>query len=770
MPSDTEVLGDDQLLSIQKDGCVPHCRISSARALIDIHENFEFEDRDAAWFRSNGQAMVDGDRPYDEAKLRERGLAGIVSNFNPGEAAALLDAAKAPYIELLDSVPRLADVTLDLDDESLSYEASQIVSENFDWMQKEWPELHPRHNLLTSYYVGDGVGIAYFPDDRTWQWDAAPIGSFLLDRDTPAYDQAIEVATCKKRLKVSQLYSFIRDEEAAAKAGWNVEAVKKAIFKAHKNPNAYPSTSDFWEEFVRAAKENDIYLGYNQYNSVEVIYAYTKEFDGTISAYMANREVPECFLWQRPHFFNDINECFVLFTYGVGSGTYHSIRGLKYKMFYTQQHMMRSLCRMLDAAELSATPMIQADGEVAQDFKFAQVGPFSVVPPGFAPFQVQIPNAGTNLLPVYQMLAQITANNTGSYQGRPNPLAAGRDVTAEEVRRINYTESILGSAAMNLFYPNYTKLMNQVYRRAVSSRITARDKGGALAYDFRRRCHKAGISIEMMRKIKSVRAVRAIGNGSPQLRAQQQREIIQLQGAFDEVGKRNALRDTVAAISGSYEFANRYVPQGAPRTTTDYDVASLENANLESGKIPQVFGHQNHFVHAETHFQLIINLLQALKDQQVSVEQVAPILRPAIDHTTEHVLIMAENPIRAQEAAQARRTLQMVDGEFASYERALINQLESQQQEAQQQTDMNDPKQVFELQKMQIALETERQKQRTAREKSEQQLALIAQKMKLNDMTTANNIAQQRVQAEVQARGQIGTINAPTSTIEALNQ
>lgn len=768
MSSEMIPTGEDDLLSITKDGGVPHCRIADAKSLIAIHENFEEEDRDAAWFRANGQAMIDGEQPYDEAALRQRGLAGVVSNFNSGEPAALFEAAKAPYIELPNSVPRLADIELDLDDESMSYDASMVVSQNFDWMNKEWPEFYPRMNLLTSYYVGDGVGIAYFPDDRTWQWDAAPIGSFLLDRDTPSYDQAIEVATCKRRLKVSQLYYFVRDEEAATKAGWNVDAVKKAIYKAKQNPGPQFS-DDWWEDFVRAAKENDIYLGCESYNAVEVIYGYTKEFDGTISAYIGNRDV-DCFLWKRPHFFSDINECFVLFPFGVGSGTYHSIRGLKYKMFYAQQQMMRSLNRMVDTADYASTPMLQASGEVAQDFKFVPVGPFTIVPDGFAAFQAQIPNIGTNLLPMYQTLSQITANNTGSYQGRPNPIAAGRDVTAEEVRSINYRESILGSSALNLFYPNYTKLLNQVYRKAISDRITARDKGGALAYEFRRKCLKAGVTIEMMRKIKSVRAVRAIGNGSPQLRSQQQREILSISGSFDEVGKQNALRDAVAGITGDYEIANRYVPQTAPRTTTDFDVASLENANLERGMMPTVFGHQNHFVHADTHFALITSIIEAIKTNQMPIEEAIPIARPAVDHTTEHVMIMAQNPIRAQEAAAARRTLQMVEGEIASYERGLLNQMEAQEADTQQGVDINDPKQLLELQKLQLSIQMEREKQRTNREKADRQMALIDQKIRLNDLTTANNIAQQRVQSEVSTRGQLGSVNAPSSTIGALNQ
>lgn len=758
-----ETLEAAELKTIDKCGCVPPTRLNSARALLSIHDRFVEEDKLASFYRANGQAMINGKRPWDQGKLEEAGLGGI-SNTNFGEAKGLRDAALAPYIELNESVPRLADIMLDLPDPAQAADLSEIVSDNYDLMVKSDPSFYAKHLLLCKFFVEDGAGFAWWPDDLTWQFNAAPLGRFYFERDTPSYDGAIPVATLRDAISVTDLYHFIRDEEQAAKSGWRPHAVKKAIWKASKNHDKWSNDGAHWEDFEREIKENQVCL--TSYNKVELIYGYVTEFSGKVSEYIANRDCDDEFLYSRPNWHDNINQCFVGFMYGVGEGTIHTIRGLKEAMFYGVQLNNRLLNRAADAVEMAGTMVWQPTGEEAVEFSFRRYGPMALVAPGFAAQNIQLPNISQNILPLYQQLSQVVANNTGTYQGRPNPVAADRDVTAEEIRRINYVESVLGSAAMNLFYTPYSKLHAEMYRRAVSQRLSARDKGGALAMEFRRRCLKYGITAEMLRNVKSVRAVRAIGNGSPQARQMQARMILDASGAFDEVGKQDALRGYIAAATGSYETALRYVPKGPPRTTLDYDIALGENADMKLGQTPVVLGHQNHFVHADIHFQEIVPLVEGMKSGEIPIEQAVPILRIMVDHTTEHVMLMAENPFRTQEAGQARRTLQMVTGALNNYERQILNEMEAAQ--AQQGQQQLDPKQEIELEKARIELQSRRVALEAQQEKSRQAMEQIQQRMALEDMKSRNAIAEKRVDFELRNRGQVGTINAPQSVIETL--
>jgi hypothetical protein len=108
-------------------------------------------------------------------------------------------------------------------------------------------------------------------------------------------------------------------------------------------------------------------------------------------------------------------------------------------------------------------------------------------------------------------MSQVLQNNTGSYRSRQvSPDGQARSAT--EVVQQARQESTLNAAALELFYTPYNKLLTEQYRRAVSPYITAGDRGGALALEFRRRCARRGVSVDRMRNFLKVTAMRAMGD------------------------------------------------------------------------------------------------------------------------------------------------------------------------------------------------------------------------------------------------------------------
>ena len=735
--------GNSELENLQESGSAPKKRIKSADNLVSIADKYIEQDEEAAYLRARAQALVNGEAPYDAEELKSKGLTHVV-NANFGEANAIMEAALAPYIELQNGVPRIANVIMS-SYEGDANEDSEIISEEFDWMLKEWSDHAYNMQLLSREFVGDGVGVAMWPDERSVFWEPCGLKDFKVARDTKVSDEAIEVAIVQRNMSVSELYNYIKDPKIAKALGWNINAVKQAIWKASTKRNQWKNYTAHWEDFEREVKENDLYTGESAYHRAQLIYGYNREFDGKFTQLIASRDASD-FLYERYSRYGGVNQCFVIFTYGVGQGTFHTIRGLKQKIYNQIQISNRVLCQSAQAAITAGLIQLQGDSEAIQDFQYIEVGPYTFIPSGLTPIQLQPPSIATQGLPVYNLMSQVLQNNTGSYRSR-QVTPEGQARSATEVVQQARQESTLNAAALELFYTPYNKLLTEQYRRAVSPYLTAQDKGGALALEFRRRCARRGVSVDRMRNFLKVTAMRAMGDGSPVMTELASKQLMELYSLLDEKGKENALRAVVAGISGvGYQKVDLFVAEKGPRRVMDFDIANLENGNLRQGIQQLVHDSQNHAVHIEAHIPMIAQIIEAHRQQQIPDEQAMQILRPAADHVTEHLVMFSTNSFRVQEVKELKRQLQNLTAYIDELEQQVINRMMAQQSQmqeaamAEQPQGQFDPKMEMELQKAQLKLAEMQEKRMMNQETHQQKMETIRQQMALNDLKTRSSI------------------------------
>ncbi|NBW21873.1 MAG: hypothetical protein EBR82_79355, partial [Caulobacteraceae bacterium] len=375
MPSN----GNAELENLPEAGSPPKKRIKSSDSLVGIANKYIEQDENAAYLRARAQALVNGEAPYDAEELKNKGLSHVV-NANFGEASSIMEAALAPYIELQNGVPRIANVIMDSYDGE-SNEDSEIISEEFDWMIKEWSDYSYNMQLLSREFIGDGVGVAMWPDERSVFWEPCGLKDFKVARDTKVSDESIELAIVQRSMSVSELYNYIRNPEIAKKLGWNINAVKQAIWKASTKSDRWKNYVSHWEDFERQIKENDLYQGESAYHRAQLIYGYNREFDGKFTQLIGSRDSSD-FLYERYSRYGNVNQCFVIFTYGVGQGTFHTIRGLKQKIYNQIQISNRVLCQAAQAAITSGLIQLQGDAEAIQDFQYIEVGPYTFIPSG----------------------------------------------------------------------------------------------------------------------------------------------------------------------------------------------------------------------------------------------------------------------------------------------------------------------------------------------------------------------------------------------------
>jgi len=241
----------DGLLTLDKSGKAPKTRITNHAGLYGLYQNLYLADEQSSKDRTRIMDMFDGAAPYDPVVLRRMGQA-YRANLNFGEAGADLEKALSAYNDLVTSVDRLVNVKTKFGDESQREEYGAIISEEFHrLLTKDWPSFYFRQQLLSYYFIAQGLAVAFFEDERNWQWNICPIGDFLIPRGTPATEDKVEIACVRRIYLTHELFKYIENEKAAKEAGWNVDAVKQAIRDA---TTTMPVDTFNWEELQRETR------------------------------------------------------------------------------------------------------------------------------------------------------------------------------------------------------------------------------------------------------------------------------------------------------------------------------------------------------------------------------------------------------------------------------------------------------------------------------------------------------------------------------------
>jgi len=728
-----------ELENIAESGKAPRTRIKDAKSAHAIYTSIRNADDASSIDRQKIQSMLDGEPPYSPQQLKSLGQ-GYRANLNFGESAAALETALFAYFDLVNSVDRLASVKTSEGDPAQRVEWENIIAEEFHRTITDWDEFFYKQQMLAHQFVSQGVGVAYFEDNRSWKWSVCGLKDFKVPRGTPACDTKVEVATIERHYLVGELYQFIENPKIAAELGWNVEETRKAILLSTDSGNS--SNSRDWERLQEELKNNDLMYSHARSKVVRCVHYFVKEFDGTISHYIGTRAGDtDDFLFKKPSRFEHANEAFVLFSYGVGTnGLLHSVRGLGYKLFPFIQLSNRMRNAIVDGAMLSSALMIQpATGEDVSNLSLMYNGPLSILPPGINVVDKTMPNLAGNVLPIVRDLEVVRQNNTGTYNPK-QVMPDGDARTATEVQAQLAQQSILSAQAMNLYYIPFQKLLTEQFRRLATVKYRSDELGGEEAIAFRKRIEARGVPWKAVEKVYRVQAVRAIGAGSPGARMLAFNEFLAIMPRFDEVGQRNLIRDRVAARVG-YDQVDRYIPKGEiERIPIDAKIAELENGTMQGGRGVSVNPGENHAVHTKVHLEDAARFLQALQQNQVDPKLAMSYLQVQYPHSTAHAEQLALDPSRSQEVGMAREILNQMREAVENIGKQLAAQAKREAQaRASQQGGQVDPKTQLAIQKAQIDSQIKlQQSQLDQRLKA----ADVQQKMAIRDAEAAQKIRQ----------------------------
>jgi hypothetical protein len=656
----------------------PRERLKDAKSAHALYISAREADRENAINRVTVQETVDGEPPFDQNELERSGHPETV-NLNFGEMYAIIEASLSSYNDLTSSVDTLVSCHTTFGEDSDRPEWGQIIAEEWHRMNKEWGSFEFNVQYLSTKFVTHGVGVTYFDNDVDWRWRVAGLGDFLIPRDTMACEEEMDHSIAVRRYGVNQLYNFIENPDAAKAVGWNIKMVKEAIWNSFKTVQGHPDYND-WERLEEQIKNNDIYFGITS-PKVRVNHYFVHEFDGTWSHKMADSDgVLEDFLYVSPIKSKRVSDYFTIFTYGIGNGYYHGIRGLAYKIFPQIQVSNRLRGKVVESAILGSSLLIQPQS--AQDMEqlgLVYYGPYAVIPPNTKIIERQLPNFGQNVLPIISDLTQQIQNNTGSYVSRA-VTPEGQERTKFEVQAQLQNESTLSTSAMNLFYLPWGRVQHASFRRAQNRDYQQDDPGGKAIFEMKKRILKRGVPMEAFYAVDRVEPVRAIGYGSPGNRLLALDEINNLAPHFDAVGQRNALRDRVAVRVG-YETADRYVPrlQTTEPPPIDVKIAELENDALHAGRPVNVVDGEDTLIHLGSHVTDAIVTVSALNEQKVDPKDALTYFMVMFPHVQAHLNTLEGDPTQLDKAKEIQAAMQKISKVAGVLQTGLIKNAQQQQ-------------------------------------------------------------------------------------------
>lgn len=677
---DQHGLTEIELLNLDDSGRPPKgSRLQNVEAALGIFQALLRADEKANVNRSRIQAMFDGAPPYDPAVLKSTNQ-GSRCNLNFGEAGRFLDVAASGYVDLIDSVDNLVQVETTLGEPGQRMQNDGIIAEELTRTIRSWPEFYGTYLRLVNQALMHGVGVTYFEDEYNFRFRSCGLSDYLIPRQTQASEHSVEVACARRAYMVHELYSFIENEEVAAKNGWNVEEVRRVIKTATSQNSARQFTD--WEDVQRELKNNDLYTGIRA-NVVNVVNLWVREFDGSVSNFSFAEQGPKSFLHEGQSRFQNPEQAYLLFTYGVGTnGTYHSIRGLGHRIYNHVQTSNRLQCQLIDSAMLSSSIMLAPETPRAlNDLSLTFYGPYSVLPPNFKVIEKGVPNIATTVGPALENLQSQLAQNLDFFTSSPSE-SGGAYRSKQQVQAELEQATRLTSSQINQFYSSWRRLIREVTRRIING-----PKSDPAVRDFYRRCANRGVEILAIKSLdfeKTV-ATKAVGYGNASSRSAALNDLEQLMPMLDEVGKRNIIFDRVAARVG-YENASRYVQSPeAPRPPQDLKLAELENSILQTGRPVTVQAGELHETHLGQHLPLLVQITAAVDSGEADLVQSLPALQALNEHASSHLQQLAQDPTASIIVSQAQEVLQQTGQKILNATRAA--QKQEREGTAQQETE-----------------------------------------------------------------------------------
>lgn len=677
------------------EGKVPETRMRDPQMTRDmVLKAVRYDAVSRDWKRSRLKGLVDGNPPYVQRYLDEAGRSKDC-NVNWRIAKYFLSLAKGMLYDIFHEAETYATVVLD-DDSDRQDDMSQVVTEQFDWLQRQdedWDFTMQQSQGQSVFY---GCGPIHFEDPFDWRPWSMESKALLVPELGRSNTNRWEWAGLVVEYSPDKLFSKIANPEIARTTGWIVPEVRKSIMYAHpliRTGVMYQSWS--WHQDV--LKNNSFYYA-DQSKAIRTCHFFFREFpekdeeEGRITECiieldgLAQSETGqlEYLFWAPKRYASWREIVHPMYWDHDLNGYHHSVNGMGLEMYAALEFLNRLYCRQADEAfapKLFFKPTTPSDREKMFPTSYGQ---WAILPAALDLVQQHVQPQLQDGIAMSREIQQLVSSNLSQFRSSALTKQQGNPVTARQIDYEASEQAKMGKTQLSRIYEQMDWLYSEKYRRAVNPKLTPSMKGGKLAAEFVKRCKANGVPVESLRKVDSVRATRITGQGSAYLRQQALEFLLGLGAMLPESGRTKLVRDIIASRAGQ-SHVERYFPQERQDSAllAQQSDAMQQVAGMKTGTPPVLVPTQNPMLYATTFLQAAEGAAQAIMQGGDPHESLA-FLQLAIPAIQGHMQRMAGDKQRQNDLKQIEERLGQIQEVATKATQALQQQQEQQAQAAAQ--------------------------------------------------------------------------------------
>lgn len=762
---------DIEIQSVTESGNAAPNRINHIAAALHLIDKEKEAHKPDAIRRARIQGMINGNPPYDQAKLEELGL-GYMINVNFQEMRAILDAKAASHYELFFEVPTLIEVKqlFSTDPQQPQVDYGHIIAEEFTKLCFNWSGFLPFMDKTRREADAYGLGVGGFRDEYDWRPRAFNSGSFLTNKRVEMDIEKVPYAFLRDPVQVGELFRMaLSDTKIAAEDGWNIAQVRRVMKNVfHKQSTGDDQTDPYqtsmWESIEQQIRNGEfIEFEKNQFEYLSLVHLLVKEVDdGRVSHYIFDEGATEAddFLYRADRVYDNMSQALWWLPYNNGDGFLHSVRGLASMVEHHCDLSNRYLGRVFDAGFTTASLLLQPNGPVdMSQLQLIRMGVITVIPHQVKTIQSSFqPNVG-QLIQLRDLSSSIMRNNTGIYRQNPELFAEQqREKTAYQVSQEVAREARSEKSSIAFDYDQVEKLYREMFRRLIRREYiesTINRPGLKEARKFIVACVQRGVPYDLLLspEMFEVYATRAMGMGSWGVKLDLSNQVLNMQGMYDEAGRINAVRNWLAVRVG-YRNVDQYKPliNRDQIPTNETSIATLENNDMLEGSTVPVGSDQLHAIHFQVHAQPAVALLSSYQEsggQGADIGKSIMYLGQVIPHMQQHLQYLSMDPTRQDFIKEGMGVIKMLT-DFANQlvqMKDKMDQEAAKQQQAQAemltqaQQIMQDRESMIKMEEINKKYEVEMAKQRSLNAMRAQK---TAEQMNIRRAQTTENIALSR--------------------------
>ena len=581
------------------------------------HQNFHRNETDALIWNKYGEGQ-----PYDPQALKSSGQ-GNRYNFPTGFMSSIIDKVTPTPCKIIDSARYLTSASLNAYNyatgqiDPQKQRKSEIMREKITKTIRQWPEWKTFYTGLSQEMVVIGRAFAlrldpFSPWPKFFRTDQA-----FLPNGTGEHARNIQVLTAKQDLLVHELVNFIKDKEAAAAAGWEIDkcvmAVDEAIPKQLNDDGSVKSNARTYDDAIREGNLGSSYAGAT---IVPITHVFAIEANTTpgksnkVTQYILYRKNNHDVLFKKEDRYERIEDVAALFTLEPGNGKFYGSKGLGRKLINKHLAIERMRNRLYDQLEMAGLVILKTDPARAPSVQFKVRHPF-ILTSTDAVFEEQVVEANVKaFLDADAKMLDWTQQSVGQYLPSSVTNDMGeRNKTAREVSVDYQREAEAKVAFLSRFWGQFADLVSMLQRGLLDPETTDKQ-----AKELQACLLEAGITREEMKEFADAPAAEVIQDLT-QIQNQQIMMVAAKYGQDPRIDSRELLiRDISAMTSPSIAEALVLPAQGMEANVVEavrsqmMETEAMMSPTNDKG-IP-VSGRDNH----ETHLRVLLpDLMQALQ-------------------------------------------------------------------------------------------------------------------------------------------------------------